>query len=145
MGEKERYRKFSLWDDSTHVPLIIRLPPSTKTKWAKGQRCDEAVSLHDIFPTLMELVGMQPPQELDGVSLVPQLIDASTRRAQGAVTVNDWNTAYAVRTEQWTYIQREDGEELYDRPRQRPAPVAQPRQRSPASRGDGCASEADPR
>ena len=31
------------------------------------------------------------------------------------MTVNDWNTAYAVRTEKWTYIQREDGEELYDR------------------------------
>jgi arylsulfatase A-like enzyme len=32
-----------------------------------------------------------------------------------AVTVNDWNTAYAVRTRDWTYIRREDGEELYNR------------------------------
>jgi arylsulfatase A-like enzyme len=30
--------------------------------------------------------------------------------------LNDWNTAYAVRTEDWTYIKREDGEELYHRP-----------------------------
>lgn len=115
MGEKERYRKFSLWDDSTHVPLIIRLPKAMKMKWAKGERCDEAVSLQDILPTLMELTGLKPPQKLDGLSLVPQLVDARTPREQGAVTVNDWNTAYAVRTEQWTYIQREDGEELYDR------------------------------
>lgn len=115
MGEKQRYRKFSLWDDSTHVPLIIRLPPALKMTWAKGQRCEEAVSLQDIFPTLMELTGMKPPHELDGLSLVPQLVDATTPRDQGAVTVNDWNTAYAVRTEKWTYIQREDGEELYDR------------------------------
>jgi arylsulfatase A-like enzyme len=115
MGEKQRYRKFSLWDDSTHVPLIIRLPPAMKMKWAKGERCDEAVSLQDIFPTLMELTGIKPMHELDGLSLVPQLIDASKAREAGAVTVNDWNTAYAVRTEQWTYIQRADGEELYDR------------------------------
>lgn len=115
LGEKERYRKFSLWDDSTHVPLIIRLPPALKMKWATGEPCHEAVSLQDIFPTLMELAKLDPPHKLDGKSLVPQLIDPKLAREEAVVTVNDWNTAYAVRTEKWTYIRREDGEELYDR------------------------------
>lgn len=115
MGEKGRYRKFSLWDDSTHVPVIIRLPKSLRMKWAAGQPCHEAVSLQDLYPTLMELAGLEPPHDLDGQSLVPLLIEPSAQRDQPAITVNNWNTAYAVRTEQWTYIQREDGEELYDR------------------------------
>ncbi|MFK7790487.1 MAG: sulfatase [Phycisphaeraceae bacterium] len=115
MGEKKRYRKFSLWDDATHVPVIIRLPPSLKMKWAAGEPCHEAVSLQDLYPTLMELADLQPPHKLDGQSLVPLLIDPSEARDEPAITVNDWNTAYAIRTEQWTYIQREDGEELYDR------------------------------
>jgi len=115
MGEKQRYRKFSLWDDSTHVPVIVRLPAALKMKWAKGQACDEAVSLQDLYPTLMELVGLDPPHELDGQSLVPLLVAPAADRAEPAVSVNDWNTAYAVRTEDWTYIKREDGEELYHR------------------------------
>jgi arylsulfatase A-like enzyme len=115
MGEKNRYRKFSLWDDSTHVPVIIRLPESLRMKWGKGRACDEAISLQDLYPTLMELAGLDPPHELDGQSLVPLLIDPAADRAEPAITVNDWNTAYAVRTEQWTYIRRPDGEELYDR------------------------------
>lgn len=115
MGEKERYRKFSLWDDSTHVPVIIRLPESLRMKWGAGQACDEAISLQDLYPTLMELAGLEPPQKLDGQSLVPLLIDPSADRDAPAITVNDWNSAYAIRTEQWTYIKREDGEELYDR------------------------------
>lgn len=115
MGEKERYRKFSLWEDSTHVPLIIRLPPSLKMKWGAGEPCHEAVSLQDLYPTLVDLAGLEPPQTLDGQSLVPQLLDPTTERPEPAVTVNDWNSAYAIRTEQWTYIQHEDGEELYHR------------------------------
>jgi arylsulfatase A-like enzyme len=115
MGEKERYRKFSLWDDSTHVPLIIRLPPSLRVKWAHGQVCHEAVSLQDIFPTLMDLADLDPPHELDGESLVNLLFRPSMGWGRVAVTVNDWNTAYAVRTRDWTYIRREDGEELYNR------------------------------
>jgi len=115
MGEKERYRKFSMWDDSTHVPVIIRVPPSLEMQWAAGQACDQAVSLQDLYPTLMELVNLEPPHELDGQSLEPLLADPSTDRPEPVVTVNSWNTAYAVRDEAWTYIRREDGEELYRR------------------------------
>jgi len=115
MGEKQRYRKFSLWDDSTKVPVIIRLPKSMRMDWAAGQACHEAVSLQDLYPTVVELAGLEPPHALDGQSLVPLLVDPSSDREAPAVTVNDWNTAYAVRTEKWTYIKREDGEELYDR------------------------------
>ena len=115
MGEKDRYRKFSLWDDSTHVPLIMRLPPAMKMKWAAGESCDEAVSLQDLYPTLMDLAGLEPPHRLDGQSLVSLLVDPSADREEPVLTVNDWNTAYAVRTQQWTYIKREDGEELYHR------------------------------
>jgi len=117
LGEKERYRKFSLWDDSTHVPLIIRLPQSLKMEWARGKACHEPVSLQDIYPTLMELANLKPPHRLDGQSLVPQLLETSKARKVPAITVNDWNTAYAIRTKQWTYIRREDGEELYHRQR----------------------------
>ena len=117
MGEKERYRKFSLWDDSTHVPVIIRLPPSLKMKWGVGRACHEAISLQDLYPTLMELANLQPPQRLAGTSLLPQLINPAQTRPEPVVTVNSWGTAYAVRTEAWTYIQHKDGEELYHRQR----------------------------
>jgi len=115
LGEKERYRKFTLWDNSTHVPMIIRIPPAMRGKWAKGEPCREAVSLQDLYPTLMELAGLKPPQELDGQSLVPQLRDPTTKSDERVVTVDDWANGYAVRDEEWTYIHRQDGEELYSR------------------------------
>ena len=53
MGEKDYLYKNSLWEESTRVPLIIRAPGiSTPGK------VDRAVSLIDIYPTLLDLTQL---------------------------------------------------------------------------------------
>lgn len=57
------------WYNSARVNLMIAGPGL-----AKGAFCDKAVSLLDLYPTLVELLKLPaPPQKLDGNSLVPLL------------------------------------------------------------------------
>ncbi|WP_209330007.1 sulfatase [Lunatimonas salinarum] len=75
MGEKDNIEKFTLWERSTRVPLLISVPGMN----LGGARCDQPVSLMDMYPTLVELAGYEQPGHLDGRSLVPQLKDPTTK------------------------------------------------------------------
>jgi arylsulfatase A-like enzyme len=110
-GEKERMAKQSLWNRSTRVLFTIKAPGVTQP----GIICEQPVSLLDIYPTLLELCNLpRPGQELDGISLIPQLINPNQTRRPAVVTHGIGNDA--VNDERWTYIQYKDGgEELYDR------------------------------
>jgi arylsulfatase A-like enzyme len=108
-GEKQITGKNTLWEPSTRVPLIFAGPGISK-----GARCTRPVELLDIYPTLVELCGLMPRNDLEGHSLVPQLNDATAPRAWPAITSHNQGN-HAVRSERWRYIRYADGsEELYD-------------------------------
>src|SRR3546814_221026 len=111
LGEKQHWEKFALWEKTTHVPFIIVAPGITRP----GSICSQPVSLVDIYPTLLELCGLSPREDLDGQSLVSLLKDPAAPREQPAVmTYGKGN--HAVRKGKWRYIHYADGtEELYDR------------------------------
>ncbi|WP_253158197.1 sulfatase [Stieleria tagensis] len=108
LGEKKHWRKQSLWEESTRVPLCFHVPGA-----AAGQR-HNAVSLLDVYPTLVELCDLPPAPKLEGESLVPLIIDASVSREHPVLS--SWYYGnYAVRSDRWRYIHYRDGsEELYD-------------------------------
>lgn len=110
IGEKQQWEKFTLWEESTRIPLIVIAPGVTKP----GSRSSEAVSLLDIFPTLVDLAGGEPFSQLEGVSLTPLLDDPTSVREEPAITTYHQNN-HSVRTERWRYIRYNNGdEELYD-------------------------------
>lgn len=109
LGEKQHWAKRTLWEESTRVPLLIAGPGIDS-----GQHCREAVSLIDIYPTLLELCNLPSASHLEGLSLVPQLQAATTPREQPAITSSYYGN-HSVRTRDWRFISYEDGsEELYD-------------------------------
>ena len=111
LGEKARWRKMTLWEESTRVPLIVVAPGVTRA----GSRSGEAVSLMDLYPTLAELTGLGVPPHVEGESLVPLLRDpeGATREQPALITYGYGN--HAVRDERYRYIRYADGsEELYD-------------------------------
>jgi arylsulfatase A-like enzyme len=70
--------------------------------------------LLDIYPTLIELCGLSPRDDLEGVSLSPQLRDASARRVRPAITSHNQGN-HGIRSERYRYIRYADGsEEFYD-------------------------------
>ena len=110
LGEKLRWRKTTLWEESTRVPLIVVAPDVT----TPGSRSARTVSLIDLFPTLTELLGIEAPSYLEGTSLVPLLEDPDAPWDYPAISTFGFGN-HAVRTEQFRYIRYSDGsEELYD-------------------------------
>jgi iduronate 2-sulfatase len=82
LGEHGLIFKMSVFEQSARVPMIIA-GPAVK---AVGKVCAAPVELLDIYPTLVEATGGTPAKELDGLSLLPQLADASTARPRPALT-----------------------------------------------------------
>ncbi|MCA9011817.1 MAG: sulfatase [Planctomycetaceae bacterium] len=108
LGEKLRWAKRSLWEESTRVPLIFAGPG------IPGGTCSRAVGLIDVFPTLAEHCGLPDKSDLEGRSLSPLLKDPTQRWERPALTTFGPNN-HAVRTDHWRYIRYSDGsEELYD-------------------------------
>ena len=115
-GEKENWEKFTLWERSTRVPLVIVAPGVARP----GAQVAAPASLIDIYPTLCELAGLAAPAQCEGTSLVPQLRDPAARRVMPAITTQTQGrqSGHAVRDARWRYIRYFDGfEELYDHAR----------------------------
>jgi choline-sulfatase len=109
LGEKRITGKNTLWDRSTHVPLIFVGPGVTL-----GGRCEQPVELLDIYPTLIDLCELPARDELEGHSLIPQLQNAMAERAWPAITTHNHDN-HGIRSRDWRYIRYADGsEELYD-------------------------------
>ena len=75
----------NVYDHQLHVPLIVRLPPALARRLVPGAG-DEAlrgrviadqVQLVDLYPTLLDLLGLPPQPELSGRSLRPLLTGAT--------------------------------------------------------------------
>lgn len=109
LGEKQHWAKRTLWEESTRVPFLFA-GPGIKP----GEACLEAVSLLDIYPTLVELCKLPSNPRLEGVSLAPQLSDPMASRERPAITSSYFGN-HSIRTRDWRLIVYKDGaEELYD-------------------------------
>jgi arylsulfatase A-like enzyme len=109
LGEKGITGKNTLWDRSTRVPLIFAGPGVSA-----GGRCQKPAELLDIYPTLIELCGLPPREDLEGISLGPQLRDATAHRERPAITSHNQGN-HGIRSQRWRYIRYADGsQELYD-------------------------------
>ena len=110
LGEKEQWEKFTLWEEATKVPLIFVVPGITKA----SSHSSEAVSLLDVYPTLVDLTGGKVFEQLEGKSLKGILTDPSQTRNDPAITT--WlKDNHSVRNSRYRYIRYCNGdEELYD-------------------------------
>ena len=110
LGEKKHWRKFALWEEATRTPVIISAKGTTTEK----TRCDQPVSLLDLFPTIVDLAGLPAKEDNEGHSLLPLLKDPLAPWDHVAVTTHGRNN-HALRDRRWRYIRYADGsEELYD-------------------------------
>lgn len=80
----------------------------------QGTTCNEAVSLMDIHPTLLEMVGSKSDTTLQCVSLLPQLQNPNSSRYLPAIVTHEQGNNSIV-WKDWNYIRYSDGsEELYN-------------------------------
>jgi choline-sulfatase len=113
---EEALHGFFAYQSTLRIPLLVRGPGI-----AAGTRLDTTVRLVDVFPTVLELLGLPPASaRLSGVSLAPALRGAA--RATEPVTYAEslvpllhfgWSDLRVVREGRWKYIQA-PRPELYD-------------------------------
>jgi arylsulfatase A-like enzyme len=110
LGEKGLFQKFTLWQRSTRVPLIMsgKGIPSSRT-------IDAPVGLIDIYPTLAGIASSESPRGSQGRSLLP-LLHPEAKIPERPVLSTYGPGNHSVRTRDYTLIRYADGSsELYDR------------------------------
>ncbi len=107
LGEHAVWGKHTLFEESLRSPLVIAYPgipePGTPTA--------SIVETIDLFPTLCDLAGLELPDFLDGVSLVPILSDPN---APGHPAVSYQRGQQTVRSGPYRLIRHPGHRELYD-------------------------------
>lgn len=111
LGEKTHFKKWGLWENTTHLPMII-LTPGIQNSGKKNNSC---VSLIDIYPTLVDLCNLPlPKHQLDGRSLKGLLQNPDSVWKFPAITTYGKNN-HSIRLENWRYIEYYDNsKELYN-------------------------------
>lgn len=109
-GEKGDWGKHTLWERTSNVPFIVAGPGI-----AKNQKVDTTVSLIDLYPTFIDLCGLDKVGQLDGQSMVGILKNPSTALDRSVLVPWMEPNAYAIVNQDWRYIHYANGtEELYD-------------------------------
>jgi arylsulfatase A-like enzyme len=123
-------KHYVMYEDVTHVPLIVRLPGAALS----GQACDAWVShFIDLPPTLLELAGLSIPPTFAGRSLAGLLRGTRDQApgneavfsayhgnqmglfSQRMVRTRDWKYVWNACAEDECYCLRDDPGELRNR------------------------------
>ena len=101
---------YALWPEITDVPFLIRHPEGKKC----GQTSDFYASTHDVAPTILGFLGIEPEQPMDGEDL-SVLFDGSRPEERAYFTLGYNDHAWA-RDERYVMFAKNDGSNalLYD-------------------------------
>jgi len=103
LGEHGMWSKISLFEQSTRVPMIIRVPGVTG-----GDRTDGIVELVDLYPTLLDILDLEAPHDrFEGVSFLPLIEnpDQKWKKAAFSTCKQGWLYGKSVRTATHRYTE----------------------------------------
>lgn len=86
LGDHHLWRKTYAYEGSAHIPMIIRLPRELRKHVKSSSEAhstydsnlstnDMATSLIDVLPTIMDILDIPIPEDVDGISLFPYMQD----------------------------------------------------------------------
>ncbi len=71
LGDHYRFRKSLAYEGAARVPFLLSAPPQFGV--GKGQVVDAVATHADLMPTLLDMLGLDIPPTVDGLSLYPHL------------------------------------------------------------------------
>jgi choline-sulfatase len=116
LGEHgEKTHGFFIYNSTLHVPVLIHLPGSTSTKTVS-----ELVSLADLMPTVLEVLKVEIPAEVQGHGLLPMMVPKKAEESRNLYAETflprlhfNWSELRAIETEKYQFIDAPKPE-LYD-------------------------------
>ncbi len=113
---KENAHGFFIYDAAISVPLIIHLPSQN----LKAKKVNTRVETIDIMPTLLQILGLPLPSEVQGKSLLPLILDKHSNQERFAYSETyypryhfGWSELKSIQNSRYKYIQA-PRPELYD-------------------------------
>jgi arylsulfatase A-like enzyme len=76
-------------------PQVLRVPLLFVGPGIAPSRLDDPAALADVLPTVLELLALEPPSDLDGESLAARLRGAPASRARGRLAYNEFGAPEA--------------------------------------------------
>ena len=115
LGHHHKFQKQHLFEEATRVPFIVSVP------WLKdqhGQGTKKITELVDLYPTLIDLAGLEAPEDLQGQSMSELLTDPiSSKWTKNQAFTISRTGGESLRTYNWRFTQwgyGKKGFELYD-------------------------------
>jgi len=104
LGDHGEWCKHTNFEVAARIPLIVKVP------WMPGaSRIDALVEALDIYPTLLDLCGVEHPSHLQGESLLPLLESPESAGPGEAVSQYPRNSktimGYSMRTDRYRYVE----------------------------------------
>ena len=113
LGDQRIWGKHTIFERALKTPLIIKLPGKSQ----KNGHVDQVVSSIDIYPTLMDLCGVEMPLKTDGRSLVRLIKKPGLHHWEGA-SYGYFMNGISLRTDRYRlskfFRKEEPVLELYD-------------------------------
>jgi len=100
--------KRDLYDGGIRVPMIARWPGKIRP----GTQSDHISAFWDFLPTACELAGVQPPEDIDGISYLPTLLGEETRQKKHEYLYWEYGGTRAVRMGKWKAVGQPTGSRL---------------------------------
>ncbi|MFH1614084.1 MAG: sulfatase-like hydrolase/transferase [Planctomycetota bacterium] len=114
IGDHGLFFKTFFTEGSVHVPLLISFPGVTTA----GSACNKAVGQEDIMPTICELVGIEIPRNIDGISLAKLIKNQFAEHKPFIVSQFDSGDGMMLMLRdnryKYCFCRYESTEELYD-------------------------------
>jgi len=104
LGDHTIWGKHSPFERSANSPLMIRVPGMKSA----GARSDALIETIDLYPTLCELTGIEPPPDLEGKSITTILHDPDTPGKSAVYTYQ--RNRISMRTDRFRLIVHETGD-----------------------------------
>ena len=99
LQEHTQWAKYNPYRITSRVPLLIRVPDLTK-----GDTTNALTELVDLYPTLCDLCGIEPPaKQLDGKSLLPVLKNPDQKGKDYIFTKTA--NAFTIKTAEYAYTE----------------------------------------
>ena len=116
LGEHgEKTHGFFIYNSTLHVPLLVHLPHGPK-----GKQVEDPVSTADIMPTVLQVLNLPVPSQVQGQSVLPAIEGASAQQAQSLYAETflprlhfNWSELRGVEVGKYHFIEAPKPE-LYD-------------------------------